>query len=169
MIKNQLRKINKEEFNTEMHWKSWRKWAVASVKPSRGLEFLVSVGWDKFFPQIEMSEETFQRIDEVAELFWDASDKEKIIAIFSAMFGENDEVIRSFFTQFDQAPRISQVIKHGIITELAGVKGLKAFMTGNLKPALTGKDLIARGMKPSPDFGKILNAAWREQLRESEK
>ncbi len=101
--------------------------------------------------------------------FQDATDKEKVIVIFSAVFGEDDEAIRSFFSQFDQNNWISQVTKHGIISELAGVKGLKAFMDDDLKPKLTGKELIAGGMKPGPEFGSILDKAWRAQLREFRK
>lgn len=36
----------------ERIWEEWRKWAAKSVRPSAGLEFLVSSGWVRLYPEI---------------------------------------------------------------------------------------------------------------------
>ena len=41
-----------DEIEADMIWQEWEKWALRSVKPSRGLAFLWSTGWIHHYPEL---------------------------------------------------------------------------------------------------------------------
>jgi len=47
------RSIEPEGLPSERMFEEWRKLLVAGVRPSRGLDFLASCGWVRFFPELE--------------------------------------------------------------------------------------------------------------------
>jgi len=250
------------EFHTlsvERIWEEWRKWAVKSKKPSRGLKFLRSVNWLQCFPPLEKMWETEQSADHHPEgnLFLhtchtlDAAAEvvrreglghdERIILIFSALTHDFGKITRSvqlpdgkisskghpaesvkllepflaaLSTPKKYVEKIAPLVRwHGFHRRIpesdAPPREVVRRLAFDLRPAnvrlwemlvesdnsgrpplptydpatrwgeiardegvflapavpfLGGSDLIDAGMRPSPDFRKILDAAYDAQL-----
>jgi tRNA nucleotidyltransferase (CCA-adding enzyme) len=208
-----------ESLATERIFGEWEKWALLAPLPSRGLEALVAMGWDRVFSELgnlrkkaAIWQDTLAAVDRAAafahETFLDRGDR-LLLLLGALVHGLRVEARDAFLRRIgvpgqtvtrlaplhvgharirnrrDIAP--AEVRRLSVDIKPATLRVLTALLTctspespilrilpriardlelldGPPKPLLTGKHLVARGIRPGRFLGDLLKTAFERQL-----
>lgn len=182
---NQLCYLSKERIFMEVE-----KLLLKSLQPSSGFVLIKELGLFKIFKEFQtLSQEEFLDLIHLLDRYKNSQNqltnklslitmltiitsKFKIEDVHSFLhrLSDDKEIIHKVVNihnflkspNYTLAMRIDKTILSAYLKAM-GIKNYKAIMN-LVEPATKGKDLIASGVQPSKDFGKILEQKYQEQI-----
>ena len=183
--RDQISYLSKERIYIEIE-----KLLLKAPKPSTGFILLKEMGLFQIFKEFgSLSHkeflETINLLDHKEKFQNNLTNKQLLITIFTLLTSRFDlnqldsflhrlcddkEIVHKVtnihnflnFPTYTLAMRIDKTILSAYLKAI-GIKNYKTIVNG-VEPKVKGKDLIASGLQPSEDFGKILQQKYQEQI-----